>query len=181
MSDDSVISPEEFKKRLESGEVDLLFDLRNADEFDAWRIEGRRDVHTLNIPQIDFVGEEERHMDRFPRGKKIVTVCAHGDSSRYTAELLQERGFDAVGLQGGMDLWSEFYETHKAASGPDIYQIYRVARGCITHVVVSGGEAAVIDAPPPHPARYGPRGLPWSEGALRLRDAPPGGPHLRGA
>lgn len=140
------ISPEELKKRLDNNRIEFMFDLRNTDEFEAWRIEGRSDFETLNIPQIDFVGEEERYFSRFPKNKEIIAICAHGDSSKYTAEMLQERGFSAMSLEGGMDLWSEFYETHKVLSDPDIYQIFRVAKGCMTHIVISEGEAVVIDA-----------------------------------
>lgn len=139
------ISPAELKRRLDKMEVEFLFDLRNEDEFKAWRIEGREDFPVLNIPQIDFVGEEDSHMGRFPKDKEIIAVCAHGDSSRYSAELLAGKGFRAVNLEGGMDSWSEYYEIHKASDSPVIYQIYRTARGCMTHVVVSGGEAFVID------------------------------------
>jgi glyoxylase-like metal-dependent hydrolase (beta-lactamase superfamily II) len=146
MSEKLTISPEEFKKRLDRGEVEFVFDLRNEDEFEKWRVEGRTPVETLNIPQADFVGEEEKYLDRFPKGREIVTVCAHGDSSKYSAERLKERGFRALGLEGGMDLWSELYETHKVWDAPEVYQIYRVARGCISYVIISGGEAAVIDA-----------------------------------
>lgn len=145
MTDSKTISPAELKRRLDERKVEFLFDLRNEDEFKAWRIEGREDFPVLNIPQVDFVGEEDLYMDRFPKDKEIIAVCAHGDSSRYSAELLNEKGFKALSLEGGMDLWSEYYEIHKVSASPLIYQIYRTARGCITHVVISGGEAFVID------------------------------------
>lgn len=141
-----VISPEELKKRIDQEKVDFILDLRNADEFAAWRIEGRSEIPTVNIPQTDFVGEEERYLDRLPKDRQIVAICAHGDSSRYSAEFLRSRGFDSMSLEGGMDAWSELYESHKIAERPDIYQILRVARGCISHLVVSGSEAVVIDA-----------------------------------
>lgn len=142
----TVISLQEFKKRLDQGTIECIFDLRTPDEFAAWRIEGRHDVETINIPQLDFVGEEEKYFDRLPRDKEMITVCAHGDASKYSAEQLQAHGFRAMSLEGGMDAWSAFYETHKVNSLPDIYQIYRVAKGCISHVLLSGGEAVVIDA-----------------------------------
>jgi glyoxylase-like metal-dependent hydrolase (beta-lactamase superfamily II) len=143
---DNVIPIDEFKKKLDAGEVEFMFDLRAEDEFEAWRIEGRKDAPIINIPQEDFVGEEDRHLGKFPMDKEIITVCAHGDSSKYSADLLVEKGFRARGLEGGMDAWSAYYETHKVSDTPLIYQIYRVAKGCISHVVISGGEAAVIDA-----------------------------------
>ncbi len=146
MGEELVISAEDFKKRLDEDKVEFIFDLRNEDEFSEWRIEGRRDIDTLNVPQIDFVGEEGKYLRALPRDRQIVAICAHGDSSRYTAELLRARGFDAVSLRGGMDVWSEFYEVRKVNSSPGIYQIYRAARGCLCHLLVSDGRAVVVDA-----------------------------------
>jgi glyoxylase-like metal-dependent hydrolase (beta-lactamase superfamily II) len=140
------ISIRDFKNRLDAGKIEFMFDLRNEDEFESWRIEGSTPVETLNIPQVDFVGEEESHLDRLPRDKEIISICAHGDSSRYEAELLQEKGFNIVSLEGGMDAWSEFYETRKLEGIPEIYQIVRVAKGCICHVLIDNNEAVVIDA-----------------------------------
>ncbi len=154
------ISVAELKRRLDQGTVGFLFDMRNPDEFDSWRIEGRTPVETINIPQVDFVGEEDKYLHRLPRDKEMVVVCAHGGASKYTAELLQEKGFRAVGLAGGMDAWSEFYEVTKIQDDPVVYQVYRVAKGCITHVVVAGGEAIVVD-----PVRHLDRILPVVERA----------------
>lgn len=140
------VTPEDFKKKLDAGEIKFIFDLRNRDEFAGWKIEGKTEIEALNIPQEDFVGEEDSHLAKFPKDRQIVTICAHGDSSKYTAELLREKGYDAITLQGGMDSWSDFYETHTVSERPTIYQIYRTARGCITHVIISEGEAVVIDA-----------------------------------
>lgn len=146
MSDKKSITVQELKKKLDDGNVEFMFDLRAEDEFKEWRIEGKKDVEIMNIPQEDFVGEEDEHVARFPKDKEIITVCAHGDSAQYSADFLIENGFNALGLEGGMDAWSAFYETHKVASSPDIYQIYRVAKGCMSHVIISDGEAVVIDA-----------------------------------
>lgn len=145
MAEAGVISPAELKKRLDEGTVLFMFDLRNTDEFEAWRIEGRTDFEVLNIPQIDFVGEEQSHLHKFPKDKEIITVCAHGDSAKYTADLLVEHGFKATALAGGMDAWSEFYEIHKVSERPLIYQIYRVAKGCMSYVIACDNEAIVVD------------------------------------
>jgi glyoxylase-like metal-dependent hydrolase (beta-lactamase superfamily II) len=45
-----------------------------------------------------------------------------------------------------MDAWSVLYETGQASEVPLVYQIYRIAKGCMTHVLISDGEAVVIDA-----------------------------------
>ncbi len=142
-----IMTVQEFKKRLDAGEVPFVFDLRNSDEFKEWRIEGRREIEMLNIPQEDFVGEEERHLPRFPKGRPVVAFCAHGDAALYSAEWLRKHGFDAVALEGGMDRWSEYYEHTSVSTKPEVYQVYRVAKGCISYLAVSGESAVVIDAP----------------------------------
>ena len=146
MDKNFTISPAEFKGRLDRGEVAFIFDLRNKEDFDSWRVEGRGPIETLNIPQIHFVAEEEKYFDRFPRDRQIIAICPHGDSSRYSAELLNQNGFDALSLEGGIDAWSEYYETMKVDDAPLVYQVLRVAKGCVSYLVASKGEAAVIDA-----------------------------------
>jgi len=74
-----------------------------------------------------------------------VAICAHGDSSKYSADYLRNRGFDAVSLTGGMDAWSELYVPRRVTDEPLIYQINRVARGCFGYVIISEGNAVVID------------------------------------
>ena len=45
-----------------------------------------------------------------------------------------------------MDAWSTYYETHKVSDAPLIYQLYRVAKGCMSYVIISDGEAIIIDS-----------------------------------
>ncbi len=142
-----LLTVQEFKKRLDAGEVPFVFDLRNSDEFRDWRIEGRSKIQMLNIPQEDFIGEEGRYLPSFPQGLPIVTFCAHGDAAEYSAELLRKHGFDAVALDGGMDRWSAYYEHKLVSTKPEVYQVYRVAKGCISYRAVSGESSVVIDAP----------------------------------
>lgn len=142
---DCLVSAEELKRRLDSGAIQFILDLRNEDEYTAWRIETQPDVPSINIPQEDYMGEEEKYLPRLPKNRSLAIICAHGDGSRYAAEMLRDWGYDAVSLKGGMDLWSDFYETHQVSRNPVIFQIYRVARGCLTHVIISDGTAAVID------------------------------------
>ena len=141
------ISAREFKGLLDALRVPFLFDLRDEAVFASWRVEGRSPIETVNIPTVDFVGEEEKYLDRLPRDRRIVVICPHGDASLYSATLLRGRGFDAVSLAGGMDAWSVFYEVHAVPGQPFLRQVHRPAKGCLGYVIASGGEAAVVDAP----------------------------------
>ncbi len=145
MNQSTTLSPLDLKEALDQGKVDFIFDLRNPDEYEAWRVEGHNPIPSLNIPQPDFVGEEEKYLGRLPRGKRIVTICAHGDSSKYSADYLRERGYEASSLAGGMDAWSELYVPKRVSRSPLVFQINRVARGCLAYLIIGGTEAVVID------------------------------------
>jgi len=146
MEKEITISPAEFKRRLDKNEVRFIFDLREKEDIEAMPIEGHVPIETLNVPRYQFVGEEEKYINKFPKDREITAICAHGDSSRYSAEQLREQGYDAVSLGGGIDSWSAYYETVKVSDSPLVYQSFRVARGCISYLIASGGEAAVIDS-----------------------------------
>lgn len=67
------------------------------------------------------------------------------------AEMLQEAGYQAAYLEGGMKAWSEHLEKLKIYEDDDIavYQFIRVGKGCLSYMVVSEGEALIVD-----PARF---------------------------
>jgi rhodanese-related sulfurtransferase len=91
MGDEFEIPLDDFKEKLDREEVQFVLDLRLEDEFESWRIEGRYNFEIINIPQLDFVGEEEKYLDRLPEDREIFIVCAHGGASKYSAEVLVTR------------------------------------------------------------------------------------------
>lgn len=134
----------------------FLLDVRNNDEFAAWRIESRHTPTTLHLFYGNFLEDEEGSIEQVPKDREIVVVCAKGGASEYVAEILRNGyGLEAVNLQGGMIAWGNYYAIHEVAS-TDVYQIYqfdRVARGCLSYVLISQGQAAVID-PGRHAGQY---------------------------
>ena len=52
-------------------------------------------------------------------------------------------------LEGGMKSWSMYLEPIKVgdlSDGGELYQFVRLGKGCLSYMVISGGEAAIIDA-----------------------------------
>ena len=163
------IEVEELAARLERGESPFVIDLRNPEEFRRWRIEGRQPLAVLHVPYYEVLAEAEdedvvvaakayamRHWTgRLPRRGLIVVVCAHGGTSGYVAQGLRELGYQAVSLRGGMQAWADHYEVVPVVVDEDltVYQVKRPARGCLSYVVASGGEAVIID-PLRHVDRY---------------------------
>ena len=65
------------------------------------------------------------------------------------AEMLSDAGLDVSYLEGGMKEWSSYLEPIKVgdlSGGGELYQFVRLGKGCLSYMVVSDGEAAIIDA-----------------------------------
>ncbi|MCS6806909.1 MAG: MBL fold metallo-hydrolase [Acidobacteriota bacterium] len=145
------VTPEQLMRELALGEKPFILDVRNEDEFQQWRIEGKDAVETLHIPYFDFLEDPEVNIGKVPKGREITVVCAKGGSSEYVAQLLSERGYQARNLAGGMIAWGnahQFTEVSMAKEGqPDIvfYQINRFGKGCLSYLIGSAGEAIVVD------------------------------------
>lgn len=143
----TAITVAELDEMIERGESFLLLDVRNQDEFERWKIEGRNPFETIHIPYFSFLEDEEGNIARVPKDKRVVVVCAKGGASDYVAGLLRERGYDAVNLEGGMIAWGNYYRVRRIPDTGDltVYQIIRVARGDLAYAIVSEGEGILID------------------------------------
>ncbi|MTH53970.1 MBL fold metallo-hydrolase [Bacillus mangrovi] len=126
----------------------FILDVRNTDAFQDWKIEGENMEH-LNIPYFDLLDGVEEVLDQIPADKETVVVCAKEGSSIMVAEMLDEAGREVSYLEGGMKSWSEYLEPVKVGdlkNGGELYQFVRIGKGCLSYMVISGGEAAVIDS-----------------------------------
>jgi glyoxylase-like metal-dependent hydrolase (beta-lactamase superfamily II)/rhodanese-related sulfurtransferase len=158
---DDVWTAGDLLERLERRDTFFVVDVRNRDEFERFRLEGRRPVPAVNIPYFEMLelgGKDEmldsvvayieRDLaDQLPSGLPILAVCAKGDTSEFVAQGLRRLGYTSANLKGGMKAWGEHYATRALVEGPDlaIYQVSRPARGCLSYVVASAGKAIVID------------------------------------
>ncbi|SFL90456.1 Glyoxylase, beta-lactamase superfamily II [Gracilibacillus orientalis] len=125
----------------------FILDVRNEDAFEDWKIEGEY-FEYLNIPYFELLDGVEEILDKIPSNKEILVVCAKEGSSVMVAEMLSEAGLTVSYLQGGMKAWSEHLEPVKVGNlkdGGEIYQFVRIGKGCLSYMVISNGEAAIID------------------------------------
>ncbi|MEW5550722.1 MBL fold metallo-hydrolase [Peribacillus frigoritolerans] len=126
----------------------FILDVRNESDFNDWKIEGQN-FEFLNIPYFDLLDGVEEILDQIPANKEILVVCAKEGSSVMVAEMLSEAGLDVFYLKGGMKAWSEHLEPVRIGeltNGAEIYQFVRLGKGCLSYMVVSNGEVAVIDS-----------------------------------
>ncbi|MDQ0115447.1 MBL fold metallo-hydrolase [Paenibacillus harenae] len=126
-----------------------ILDVRNEEDYSDWRIEGNG-ITSANLPYFDLLDGVEPALELLPEQGDVLVVCAKEGSSIFVAERLAESGRSSITyLQGGMKAWSEHLEpVHigKLQDGGDLYQFVRLGKGCLSYMVLSGGEAAVIDS-----------------------------------
>lgn len=142
------MNSEEIAKKVINKEELFILDVRNEDDFEDWKIDGAR-FEYLNKPYFELLDGIDEIKEQIPTNKDILVACAKEGSSMMVAEMLIEQGFDAAYLEGGMKAWSEYMEPVKVGdlnNGGELYQFVRLGKGCLSYMVVSNGEAAVIDA-----------------------------------
>ncbi|MEN1937084.1 MBL fold metallo-hydrolase [Paenibacillus sp. 102] len=126
----------------------FILDVRNEADYMEWRIEGKQ-ISSMNKPYFDLLEGVESILEELPKKKDILVVCAKEGSSKFVAEQLIEAGLKPVYyLVGGMKTWSEHVkpiEIGKLKDGGSMYQFNRLGKGCLSYMVISNGEAAVID------------------------------------
>lgn len=126
----------------------FIFDVRNENDFNDWKIEGEG-FEYFNMPYFELLDGVDEVMDKIPANKEVLVVCAKEGSSVMVAEMLSDAGLTVSYLKGGMKAWSEHLEPLKIGDlkdGGEIYQFIRLGKGCLSYMVVSNGEAAIIDS-----------------------------------
>lgn len=127
----------------------FILDVRNQEDYQDWRIEGHR-VDSINVPYFELIDGVEAVVGKLPASQKILVVCAKEGSSIFVAEQLADAGLhDVYYLEGGMKQWSEHLAPVKVGDlrdGGEIYQFVRIGKGCLSYMIVSGQEAAVVDS-----------------------------------
>jgi glyoxylase-like metal-dependent hydrolase (beta-lactamase superfamily II) len=141
------LSAKEVAKRVVEGKMFIL-DVRNESDFKDWKIEGEG-IESINRPYFDLIDGVEDILEHLPK-EEVLVVCAKEGSSVMVAELLDEAGIkDVYYLEGGMKAWSEYLMPVKIGDlkdGGSIYQFNRIGKGCLSYLVESNGEAAIIDS-----------------------------------
>jgi rhodanese-related sulfurtransferase len=144
-----LLSANALYQRLQQPNDLLLLDVRNSEEFQRGRIETRHTPETLNIPYMEFIEDDtlDYAIERIPRQRPIVVVCAHGGSSEYVAGILRRCGYSVANLASGIEGWSRLHVVRPVVQDEslEIYQFDRAARGCLSYAIISDGWAAIID------------------------------------
>ncbi len=144
------MSPGEVARAMIARSPLFILDVRNGDAYADWKIEGPS-IASANVPYFELLEGVEPALPYLPEEGTILVACAKEGSSRFVADQLAEAGRNSVRyLEGGMKAWSEHLEPVKIGDlngGGELYQFVRPGKGCLSYMIVSEGEAAVVDAP----------------------------------
>jgi glyoxylase-like metal-dependent hydrolase (beta-lactamase superfamily II) len=140
------IDADTLRQWLETQRPVTVLDVRADEDRAQWAIPGSLHVNAyeaLHAGQPGALADAALPLDR-----PVVTVCNAGRVSQTAAAILVERGFDAQSLSGGMKAWSLAWnaaDVPLADASVRVIQVRRTGKGCLSYVIISDHEAAVID------------------------------------
>ena len=143
-----LIPAAELARRLDQGEHVQLLDIRSAERVAQGRVTlgATLDFRALaasqlyQLPTLESLGLDP--------AAPIAVICGHGNSSTKATRFLRERGFDAYSVAGGMASWETVYLPRRLTPTralEHVVQIDRVGKGALSYVLVSDGDAVVVD------------------------------------
>ncbi|WP_078553509.1 MBL fold metallo-hydrolase [Bacillus alkalicellulosilyticus] len=126
----------------------FILDIRNENDFTDWKIEGEA-FEYVNIPYFELLVGVETILDLIPTTKDVLVVCAKEGSSIMIADMLSDAELSVFYLEGGMKAWSEYLQPVRIGTltnGGELFQFVRHGKGCLSYMIISNGEAAIVDA-----------------------------------
>lgn len=101
-----VVGVEEFEKLIADTSQVVILDVRTDKEI--LEEEGLEGALHIDVGQDHFRDKCKRML---PKGKTVAVYCRNGFRSHTAGKLLNEVGFDAVDLRGGLVAWKEKHGT----------------------------------------------------------------------
>jgi glyoxylase-like metal-dependent hydrolase (beta-lactamase superfamily II)/rhodanese-related sulfurtransferase len=131
---------------LEAHHPVVVLDVRSDEDRAQWAIPGSVHINAYEALRAGQPGALASAI--LPHDRPVITVCNAGRVSQTAAAILAERGLDARTLVGGMNAWSLAWNTADIPlqdSTVQILQVRRTGKGCLSYLVGSDHQAAVID------------------------------------
>jgi len=169
MPDPSVprIPAADLARRLDQGERVQLLDIRTPERVAGGRVTLGATLDYRTLPASAMYELPTLESLRLDPATPVAVICGHGNSSQQATQYLREHGFEAFSVTGGMAAWETVYLPRRLSPTmalQHVVQLDRVGKGALSYVLVSDGDAVVVD-----PGRH----LEPYETLLRSLDATP--------
>src|SRR5882724_5400219 len=143
-----LIPAADLARRLDQGERVQLLDIRSAERVAQGRITlgSTLDFRALVASQLYQLATLDPL--RLNPADPVAVICGHGNSSTEATRFLRDRGFEAYSLAGGMAAWETVYLPRRLTPTralEHVIQVDRVGKGALSYVLVSDGDALVVD------------------------------------
>jgi glyoxylase-like metal-dependent hydrolase (beta-lactamase superfamily II) len=144
------VPPEQLERELRSGAPVAVIDIRDRDAFAGWHLDPGAHGVLENVPEAELAGDPAAVLDRLPAGAPVRLICNAGNASRRPAAALAGLRPDIASVSGGMIGWARLLTADAVPMpGPArVIQLRREARGCLSYLIESDGEAMVVDPAP---------------------------------
>jgi len=144
------VSPQELATALELGEPLQVLDLRAPGAVAAGRIDLVPAGRFFNIVGTRVMALATLEGTGIDPDVPVVVVCGHGVDSVALVPHLARLGCRASSLRGGMAAWMALVvprDLEPPRSADRFVQLDRLGKGALGYILVSGGEALVVDPP----------------------------------
>jgi rhodanese-related sulfurtransferase len=91
------VSAPDLLAEIQAGKSPVILDIRESYEWNQVRVPGVQHIPMNSIPQ---------RLDELDRDADWVIMCAHGNRSYGVTAWLNDQGFTARNLQGGITMWN---------------------------------------------------------------------------
>jgi glyoxylase-like metal-dependent hydrolase (beta-lactamase superfamily II) len=158
MSDSSLpqMPPQELAERLDRGEPLQVLDVRAPEKVERGHVALGAELDFHAHPNSQLFAAPDVGALQLDTSRPIAVICGHGNSSKKATAFLRERGYEAYSVIGGMAAWETVYVARHLSPTPSfshVVQLDRVGKGALSYVLVSDGDAVVVD-PGRHLERY---------------------------
>jgi glyoxylase-like metal-dependent hydrolase (beta-lactamase superfamily II)/rhodanese-related sulfurtransferase len=138
-----------FEGELRRGDDVVVIDTRDRAAFAEWHV-NPASASIINISEAELVADPDTTLADVPGDARLRVICNAGNASRRVAATLEQHGHDVRSIRDGLIGWSRVLQQAEIPMpGPiTVVQFRREARGCLSYLLVSGGEALAVDPAP---------------------------------
>lgn len=102
------INPAELDDRLSNGTAPYVLDIPPRKTYQRSHIDGSQNVPVYNDLRRGDDDELRQSLSQIPADETVVTVCKAGVVARKATTVLEEEGYEAATLAGGMRRWNGY-------------------------------------------------------------------------
>jgi len=104
----SSVSPSALADRLTSENGPYILDIRPEEHYRRNAIDGSHNLPVYGDLRRGDTESLRGRLDEIPTDREVIVVCKMGIVAKKATKLLEEEGYDATTLLGGMSGWSGY-------------------------------------------------------------------------